>query len=668
MAPAAVSPEIGILTDLVITMAVALGTIYVAHRFRIPSIVSFLIAGMIIGPSSFRLIREPHQIEIMAEIGVVLLLFTIGLEFSLSRLVRLKKYLLLEGGLQILCTTAVVAGIALSLGFRVNRAVFFGFLASLSSTAIVMKLYADRGEVNALYGNAAVGVLLFQDLCIVPMMLLVPLLGMNTEKGPLSVVMVIVKSILAIGAIILTARLLFPWIMERIVAIRIRESFTLTIILLCLGTAWLTSKIGASLALGAFLAGLILSESEYSSQAISEIIPMTDSFTGLFFISIGMLLDLAFVYRNLWKVLSLAAIIIALKAVILFLVVLMVRRNLRIALIVGLGLSQIGEFSFILAQAGIRYGLMSTTLYQYFLDSSILSMLVSPLLIHYAPGLALAIQGLLARRFPRKVHEEGFSCSMKGHTLVIGYGLNGRNLARVLKETGIPYQIVDLNAVNVRQGKEQGQPIVFGDATRRQILSRLAIDCAKIAVVAISDPSATRRIVWQIRRMNPSIYIIARTRFVAEVEELYRIGADQVIPEEFETSVEIFSHVLHQYRVPRNIINLHVNTIRDAGYSMLRGSSLPDERFESIQRIIAMSITETFLVTPDSPAVGKTLADLQLRSRTGVTVMGIIRADRSITNPAATMEINAEDILIMFGSHEQLDTAVELLSPPRARA
>jgi CPA2 family monovalent cation:H+ antiporter-2 len=272
------------------------------------------------------------------------------------------------------------------------------------------------------------------------------------------------------------------------------------------------------------------------------------------------------------------------------------------------------------------------------------------------------VQTILSKWLPKETREEGFSCSLTGHTLIIGYGLNGRNLARVLKEAGIPYQIVDLNAENVRQGKEEGHPIFFGDATRRDILYRLATDCAKIAVVAISDPSATRRIVWQIKKMTPDIYLIARTRFVSEVEELYRIGADQVIPEEFETSVEIFSHVLHRYRIPRNIINLHVNTIRDSGYGMLRGLNLPDEHFENIQKIITQTLTETFMITNDSVAVGKSLTELGLRAKTGVTIIGIIREDQSITNPEPGIKIKADDVLIMFGSHQQLDQAVRLLT------
>jgi CPA2 family monovalent cation:H+ antiporter-2 len=656
-------PEITILKDLVIIMAVALGTIYLAHKIRIPSIVSFLVAGLIIGPSSFALISNTHQIEILAEIGVILLLFTIGIEFSLNRLIKMKRYLLLEGGFQIFLTVGVVISIAaFILDFPVKQAIFFGFSASLSSTAIVLKLYADRGDIHALHGNIAVGILLFQDLCIVPMMLIIPILGVQAGKGVSSFFLIIAKSILAIGGIILMAKLLFPWVMEKMVATRIRESFTLTIILFCLGTAWLTSKMGLSLALGAFIAGLIVSESEYSHQAISEIIPMTDSFTGLFFISVGMLLDLRFVYNNPLSIIAIVLLVLIIKGAVLFTVVTISRRNIRSAIIISLGLAQVGEFSFILAQVGMRYGLMNQTLYQHFLASSILTMLGTPLLVHFAPGWALYVQTILSKWFPKETREEGFSCSLKGHTIIIGYGLNGRNLARVLKETGLPYQIVDLNAENVRQGKDEGHPIFFGDATRREILHRLATDCAKIAVVAISDPSATRRIVWQIKRMSPNIYLIARTRFVSEVEELYRIGADQVIPEEFETSVEIFSHVLHRYHMPRNIINLHVNTIRDSGYGMLRGLSLPDEKFENIQRIINQTLTETFMVTNDSSVIGKSLAELELRKKTGVTVFGIIREDHTIVNPEPGIKIRAEDVFIMVGSHQQLDQAVKLLS------
>jgi CPA2 family monovalent cation:H+ antiporter-2 len=488
---------------------------------------------------------------------------------------------------------------------------------------------------------------------------------MHAGQGAYSVLWLIIKSLLTIGGIILAAKILFPWVMEKMVATRIRESFTLTIILFCLGTAWLTSKMGLSLALGAFIAGLIVSESEYSHQAISEIIPLTDSFTGLFFISVGMLLDLRFVYKNIFSVIILVGIILVVKGVVLLFVIGIIRRNLRIAILIGLGLAQIGEFSFILAQVGLRYGLISQSHYQHFLASSILTMLGSPFLIHSALGLAFRVQTLLSKWFQKEIETEGFTCPLTGHTLIIGYGLNGRNLARVLKEAGLPYQIVDLNAENVRQGKEDGHPIYFGDATKKEILDRLSTDCAMIAVVAISDPSATRRIVWQTRKMNPNIYIIARTRFVSEVEELYKIGADQVIPEEFETSVEIFSHVLHRYRIPRNVINLHVDSIRNSGYGMLRGLNIPDERFENIQKIISQSLTETFMIMRESMAVEKSLAELDLRAKTGVTIIGIIRDDRSIVNPEPGLKVKAGDILIMFGDHQKLDKAIELLSPPK---
>ena len=304
-----ITPQIVILKDLVIIMAVALGTIYLAKKVHLPAIVGFLIAGLIIGPSAFSLIKEIHQIEILAEIGVILLLFTIGLEFSLSRLLKIKKYVLLEGGLQVLLTTSLIILLAKVFHLPLNQALFFGFLISLSSTAMVMKLYAERGEVNAPHGNAAVGILLFQDLCIVPMMLLLPALGRHGTKEVFPFLIITAKSILAVSGIVLMAKILFPWIMEKIVAVRIREAFTLTIILFCLGTAWMSSKLGLSLALGAFIAGLIISESEFSHQAISEILPMADSFSGLFFISVGMLLDLTFVAANLWKVILLVIFI-----------------------------------------------------------------------------------------------------------------------------------------------------------------------------------------------------------------------------------------------------------------------------------------------------------------------------------------------------------------------
>ncbi|MEW5804390.1 MAG: cation:proton antiporter [bacterium] len=667
---AAVTPQIPLLLDLIITLAVAIVTVNLVNRIHMPSIVGFLLAGIVIGPSFLGVIHEIHQIEMLAEIGIVLLLFTIGLEFSLGRLRELRRSIILGGGLQILLTTALVTGVASLAGHTFPQAVFFGFLISPSSTAIVLKLYGARGELTTLHGNFAVSVLLFQDLCIAPMVLLTPVLAADGTSSWGKVILPIIAGVAVISIVVLSARFFLPRIIDHVVRMRNQEIFTLFIILLCLGTAWLTSRLGLSLALGAFIAGLLLSESEYSYQALANILPLRDSFAGLFFISIGMLLNLQTALDAPWHVLGLAALILGGKMFVVFIVMVMLRCSSRTSISGALGLAQIGEFSFVLAQAGLNYGLLSPITYQRFLASAIISMMAAPFLILIAPKAGFRLQPflgwldtLVGAASKAGAEEEKEKYARQDHVVIIGYGENGRNLARVLQATAIPYVIIDLNILNVRKGKETGHTIYYGDAGSPEILKRAAISRARLAVIAISDPSAIQKITWLIRHMNSEIFLIVRTQYVAEIEELYKLGASQVIPQEFETSVEIFSHVLRQFHIPRNMIELQVQLIRNQGYSMLRGLNLPDLRFKHIQHLIAETLTENFLVLPQSPAIGKTLGELHLRLKTGVTVIAVIRGDEAISSPGSNTAVESGDILVMMGNHAALDRAIEILSP-----
>jgi len=635
-----------------------------------PSVVGFLLAGVIIGPSVLGFIQEVQQIEILAEIGVVLLLFTIGLEFSLNRLREIQRAIIMGGGLQVLLTSTLVTEIAYLAGHRVQEAILFGFLFSLSSTAIVLKVYGSRGELATLHGNFALGVLLFQDLCIVPMMLLTPVLAApGSQQSWVGIISPLLIGLAAMSAIVISARFLLPRVIDHIVRMKSQEIFTLFIILLCLGTAWLTSRLGLSLALGAFIAGLLLSESEYSFQALANVLPLRDSFAGLFFISIGMLADLKTILNNPWLVLGLVALIFASKIVAAFITALLLRLPTRPAINASLGLAQIGEFSLLLAQTGLAYHLLSPDTYQQFLASAIISMMAAPFLIYLAPKVGFYLQPfstwldaiLGVKSQFGSLDEENYP--WQDHVVIVGYGENGRNLAKVLEATAIPYLIVDLDILNVRRGKAKGHPIFYADASSSEILERLGIPRARVAVVAVSDPAMSRRVVWLIRRLNPEIFLLVRTRLVAEIEELYDLGASQVIAEEFETSIEIFAHVLRQYHIPRNMIELQVQLIRQEGYSMLRGLKLPDMRFKNIQHLIAETLTETFLVLPESAAVGKTLGELDLRLKTGVTVIAIIRESEPIASPGSDTVINSGDILVMMGNHAALDKAVEMLSP-----
>ncbi len=509
--------------DLLLLLLASVPIAFLFSRLRLPTIVGFMITGVVIGPYGLGLIREAEAIDFLAEIGVVLLLFTIGLEFSLRRILEMKRLVMVGGGLQVFLTVALVAALAYLLGRPFNQALFFGFLFALSSTAIVLKTYVERAEIDAPHGRAGVGVLLFQDLSIVPMMLLVPVL-VGGEGVPLSrVVLTLGAAAVAIAVIILAARKLVPYLLYQIVRLRSPEVFIISVVLMSLGTSWLTSQFGLSLALGAFIAGMVLSESEYSHQIVADILPFRDVFNSVFFISIGMLLSLAALWADLATVLAWVAALTAGKALLVFAAVRLLGYSLRVSVMTALGLAQVGEFSFILAKVGLAEGLLSGADYQRFLAASILSMIATPFLIKAAPRVGYALQSLLSPGSMLEPTVTGFrpeEADLRGHVCIIGYGLNGRNLARVLRRVRIPYLVLELNAEAVRDAGPQGERIIYGDATRREVLHHVGLESARILVVAISDPVATRHAVRLARQMNQDLHIIVRTRYMSELQDL----------------------------------------------------------------------------------------------------------------------------------------------------
>jgi monovalent cation:H+ antiporter-2, CPA2 family len=650
--------------ELLLLLLASVPIAFLFNRLRLPTIVGFMITGVVIGPYGLGLIREAEAIDFLAEIGVVLLLFTIGLEFSLRRIVEMRRLVMVGGGLQVLLTVALTAAVAYLLGRAFGQSLFFGFLFALSSTAIVLKSYVERAEIDAPHGRAGVGVLLFQDLSIVPMMLLVPALGGEEGVSAAAVVTRLLAAGAAIAGIIFAARKVVPYLLYQIVSLRSPEVFIISVVLLSLGTSWLTSQFGLSLALGAFIAGMVLSESEYSHQIVADILPFRDVFNSVFFISIGMLLSLSALWADLPTVLALVGALVVGKALVALAAVRILGYSLRVSVMAAVGLAQVGEFSFILAKVGVAQGLLPGADYQRFLAASILSMIATPFLIKAAPRLGYAAHSFFSPGSLLEPTVEGFApaeAEMRGHVVIVGYGLNGRNLARVLARVRVPYVVLELNAEAVRDAGARGERIIYGDATRREVLHHVRVEQARSLVIAISDPSATRHTASLARRMNPDIHIIVRTRYMSELHDLIMLGANDVIPEEFETSIEIFSRVLREYGIARHEILRQVGQVRSEGYQMLRSPSLPLVGPSEIADALGGASTETLVVSPGSPAAGKTIGELQLRSRTGVTVIAVVREGSTEINPGPQHRIQIEDVLVLLGSPEQIDRAVEHL-------
>jgi monovalent cation:H+ antiporter-2, CPA2 family len=560
----------------------------------------------------------------------------------------------------VLTTAAVVAATAWTAD-DLGKPIFFGFLATLSSTAIVLRLLGDKAQLATPTGRIGLGILLFQDLSIVPFMLLTPFLaGGSGGIGQLGLTMA--KAALVVVGVVFAARYVVPPILLRIVRTRSRELFLTFLLLLCLGTAYLTSLAGLSLALGAFLAGLAVSESEYSHQAMAEAIPFRDAFGVLFFVSIGMLMDVSFLLDNPLLVLAVVAAILVVKTTTTALAVLLIRYPFHVALRAGLTLAQVGEFAFVLSREGLAHDLIDRTEYQVFLSASVLSMVLTPLLfaagevlIRRAPAVALGVGDMRAEASDRP--------PLTDHVVIAGYGVNGQNVARALGAAGIAYAILEMNPETVRAARERGEPIHYGDCTRVAVLESVGIERARMFVVAISDAASSRQAVSLARSHSPDLHILVRTRFVAEIEELRQLGANEVIPEEFETSIEIFARVLGRFDVPRNVVLELVNRVRGDLYEMLRAPST--HRRSLVGRIEALDAVEveSLLLRPESPAVDKSLSELDLRATTGATVLAVHRAGEVHANPEADFRFRANDVVVVLGDEHALDAALAFLDP-----
>jgi CPA2 family monovalent cation:H+ antiporter-2 len=444
-----------------------------------------------------------------------------------------------------------------------------------------------------------------------------------------------------------------------------REIFILVVVWICLGTAWLTAETGLSLALGALVAGMVISESELSHQIVAEVLPLRDCFSGIFFISIGMLLDLDMLARDSLPPLGQFASILTIKLAIAFVVVWALYRSFSLAMILAFSLAQVGEFSFILAKTGVDYNLLSGMDGQLFLAASILSMIATPWVIQLGHQLAHRRGALppLSQTHATDMEGEASEPVGQGHAIVIGYGVNGQNVARVLKEVGLPYRIIEIDPDLVRSARAESEPILFGDAARLEILQQANLWRARVLVIAISDPSATARVVAQVRRLREDIYIIVRTRYVAEIDHLYQLGANEVIPEEFETSIEIFARVLEQYHVPRNVIALQVEMIRGTHYGMLRGLRLRGKQLDELNRFLVGITADIYMILERSAAIEKTMEELSLQSRSGATIIAVVREGKYYYSFNGDFRFQAGDMLVLLGSHKALDDAGQILKP-----
>lgn len=658
--------EIFLFKDLLIIFGFSIVVLLIGHRLHIPPVVGFILTGVLAGPHGLALVGGTEDVEALAELGIILLLFGIGMEFSLKKLVQIKRLFLLGGSLQVGLTILVSFLIAKGLGRPWGESLFLGCLLSMSSTAVVLGILDQTGDSASPHGRLSIAILIFQDMVAIPMLLLIPLLGdgqLKTQGSDLSLLWPILKGIVILAIVFICAQRIVPKLLFLVARTRNKELFLLSVLALCFGVAWLTSSLGLSLTIGAFLAGLIISESEYSHEAITNIFPFQALFISFFFVSVGMLLNMDFVIHQPWLILGLAIAILVLKIFTGGIATLALGLPIRTAVLVGIALSQIGEFSFVLAKSGVPHGLGSEYYYQLFLAIALLTLMISPICINLSPHIASWITHLplpekLRTGLRRQIKEE--KTLLKQHVIIIGFGISGRNLARSCKLAGIPYTILEMNPDTVKEQKKLGEPIQFGDATHLSILEHMYIQEAKAIAILVNDPIAARRIVQIARAANPALYIIVRARYVQEMSLMHKLGADEAIPDEFGTSVEIFSRVLRQYHVPNEEINAFINEIRADGYEMLRNNNPIPTKLSDIKFNLSNIEIESFRLHPNSPLVGKNLLESQLRQLYGMTILLIRRDANILSNPSPDTQLMANDVIVVVGEKFPLKQASEL--------
>ncbi|MBI4497441.1 MAG: cation:proton antiporter [Chloroflexi bacterium] len=564
--------DLALLLDMALVLGAAVVAGALAQRLGQPVLVGYLLAGMVVGPYGLGLVREAATVQVLATVGVVLLLFTLGVEFSLADLARIGPVAVLGGTLQVLATAALGALVAFALDWGALPAVYFGFLLAFSSTAVILKLLSDRGELDAPHGRISLGIALVQDLAVVPVMVILPALA--RPQGDLLLTLGVAAGkavVLLVGALLLGTRVM-PWLLERVALLRSRELFLLAVLVLVLGTAQGTLLFGLSLAFGAFLAGLLVSESDYAQQALAEIMPLRDVFASLFFVSLGMLTDPRFLLEAPALVALVVTLLVVGKAVLTMGVVRIFGYPAMTAVLVGAGLFQVGEFSFVLARVGVESGILPNGVYALILISALLTMLLTAPVLSGVASLERRANTLQMLHWLRHAEADragaaqavkGVAASLVNHAVICGYGRVGRQVAEALRRRGLPFVVVDIDARRLRELRDAGTPTVYGDASSPFVLGQCNLPRARVLVLAMSDPIAQELALRNARQIAPRLDVVARMIRGADWDLLRALGASEVVQPEFEAGMEILRHTLHRFGVSGTEVQYLISSIRN---------------------------------------------------------------------------------------------------------
>ena len=654
--------EITIIAIVSVLVTVVLG------RFKLPVVAGLVLSGALVGPHGFSLASDLEAIELIAEVGVVFLLFTIGLEFSLKRLKNIFKQVALGGLLQVSATALVTTGVAVWLNVPTEEAIVYGFVFALSSTALVLRTLNERNELDAPHGRFIVGTLIFQDLCIVPMVLIIPILsqGLDNPDSWKQLGLAMGKAVIVVVALFVVSRKLVPVLFRVVSAQRSNEVFILTVLCLCIGTAYLTSLTGLSLALGAFLAGMIVADTDFRHRAMGDILPLRDVFVSFFFVSIGMFFDFGLMLEKpLLTGLLLLAFLFG-KGLIATISATLMRFPPRAAWLAGVGLAQFGEFSFILLQVAGKEGVVDPTTVAPILNAGIISMFLTPLMVYKAPHFTAGeraldpLAKLLRSRSADELEEKTVGHS--DHVIIIGYGLSGQLLAASLRSLSIEVIVLEMNADNVAKGKDRDDPVYYADATSEEALGHAHLESARAVVVMINDHKAAERVLATINRLSLKTPVFVRSQYVSEIDDFKKFDPAGMVACEIEGGLEILSRVLRQLEIPRNLILREIEIARSQTMHsdrIFEEAPLPLSEHLGLKELTVESI----LLEVGSRAEGKSPRELDLAEKTGVLIIAVKRGDELLLHRLADSTLLSGDVVYCIGQMADLVSVSEWLDP-----
>ena len=641
----------GIAGDIALILVAALLGGLVAQRLGLPLILGYILAGVVVGPNTGGpTVSSVHDIELLAEIGVALLLFTIGLHFSLDELAPVRRVALVGTAAQMVLTIAFGYGLGRLLGFGWQESVWFGALLSLSSTAVVLKSLSEQGVMGTLSSRVILGMLIVQDLAVVPLIVVLPELG-NIGEGLSNLGVAALRAALFTAVMLAFGRRVLPWLMARVAAWNSRELFLISVVAIGLGVGYATYLFGLSFAFGAFVAGLVLSQSDYSYQALADVEPLRDVFAMLFFVSVGMLLDPAFLLENAGTVALVVGLVFVVKGLVFAGTVRTFGYGNIIPFAVGLGLFQVGEFSFVIARVGLDAGTITQRSYSIMLTTAVVTMALTPFAMRLAP--------LLYGRWRERHSKEAMSTfnlpetGLRDHVVIAGYGRVGSFVARLLARLEQPFAVVDSNPGRGDEARGSGYPVVYGDAGAEPVLEAAGVRRARLVIVTVPDPVGARLVVTRVRALNPNVHVVARTATVEQLEELGRLGVYEAVHPESEAGLELGRQALSHLGVAAGDVQRFADEVRRELYAPITRQGTDGDLLAQLGRASRQIEIEWVRLPEGSPLGGRTIGELGVRTKSGASIVAIVRDDLVLANPGPDARFEPGDLVGVLGSPEQ---------------